>query len=172
MDRAFKVRLLVDLTKYNPLLKPGIEGVTVGRYGMWSKASDRFIGVSFPGVGTLDVLWESLEIVDPEYLEEEKKREEEKWRALKNATDVKKVIGIKGQLKGVSYRCVNSRGHSYHMHSRVHSKNRSDMEKLLAFFSENNVPVTVEKEDVAKRSTTFAGPISRSTRARKKPRIS
>lgn len=64
MDRGIRVRLRTDLTRYNAKLTPGVEGVTVGEYGMWSKGSDRFVGVHFPGIVTLDVLWEGLEIVD------------------------------------------------------------------------------------------------------------
>lgn len=60
-----KVKLKVDLTKYHPSLKIGIEGVTVGRQGIWSRNQDRFITVEFPK-HTLDVLWDSLKIIDEE----------------------------------------------------------------------------------------------------------
>ncbi len=60
---AQKVRLLVDLTKYDPKLVVGVEGVTVGEYGMWSRNYARFVGVDF-GFGTFDILWTGLEIIE------------------------------------------------------------------------------------------------------------
>jgi hypothetical protein len=48
MERPIKVRLTADLTRYHPKLQVGAEGYTVGAYGMWSRGSDRFIGVRFP----------------------------------------------------------------------------------------------------------------------------
>ena len=99
MEEKIKVKLLVDLTKYGEGLVPGTEGYTVGRKGVWSKASDNFITVCFPGVATLDVLWKSLEIIDEEYLkkvEEKNKTFEEK---LKTAKDITLNLGPYGGFK-------------------------------------------------------------------------
>lgn len=49
-----RVKLKSDLTRYADGLLPGIEGYTIGRYGIWSRGSDRFVGVTFPGIATLD----------------------------------------------------------------------------------------------------------------------
>jgi hypothetical protein len=88
VERHIKVKLLTDLSKYAPGLVPGVEGHTIGQYGLWSRGSDRFIGVCFPGIAKLDVLWESIEVIDKEYLEE---------IALLKKTD--------GRVKECSQRC-------------------------------------------------------------------
>ncbi|MEL7648473.1 MAG: hypothetical protein AAGU76_10300 [Sedimentibacter sp.] len=67
MDRHTKVKIKTDLSKYANGLLPEIEGYTVGQYGTWSNGSDRFIGVCFSGITTIDVLWEFLVIIDSEY---------------------------------------------------------------------------------------------------------
>lgn len=98
-----KVKLKVDLTRYADGLVEGTEGDTIGAYGMWSRGSDRFVGVKFPGIATLDVLWESLEIIDEDFL---KRREEEKQRfkeRLKTAYDIKKHVGPRGGFRCLSY---------------------------------------------------------------------
>jgi hypothetical protein len=64
------VRLTVDLTRYHPSLKVGVEGVTIGAYGKWSRMYDRFTGVRFPQT-TLDVAWSSLEVVRAQSMEEQ-----------------------------------------------------------------------------------------------------
>ena len=57
-----RVRLKVDLTRYHTSLKVGVEGVTAGRQGLWSRNQDRFITVRFPET-TLDTLWKSLGVI-------------------------------------------------------------------------------------------------------------
>lgn len=37
---GLKVRLKDDLTRHNRKLVPGIEGITIGRIGTWSKSQD------------------------------------------------------------------------------------------------------------------------------------
>ena len=83
MDRI-KIRLKVDLTKYHPELKIGAEGYTIGTYGIWSRGSNRFIGVCFPNIATLDVLWDSLEIIDSDYLKQLEKNKKEKEARTKS----------------------------------------------------------------------------------------
>lgn len=120
-----KVRLNTDLTRYGEGLKAGIEGYTIGNYGSWSHGSDRFVGVCFPGIQTLDVLWKSLDIIDDDFL---KRREEEKKKfleELKTATEVEKHVGPYGGFKYLSYRCGNS-------HVSNHFKTEAlEIEKIL-----------------------------------------
>jgi hypothetical protein len=52
---------------------------------MWSRGSDQFVGVNFPGAGSLDVLWSSLDIIDEEYLREAEIRRTKRYEALKSA---------------------------------------------------------------------------------------
>ena len=52
---------------------------------MLSRGSDLYVGVRFDEVGTFDIHWESLQIIDKGYLEEAAVREQERWEALKLA---------------------------------------------------------------------------------------
>jgi hypothetical protein len=107
MIDGIKVRLTTDLTKYHRDLLPGVEGHTVGQSGMWSRGSDRFIGVHFPNVGTFDVLWDSLEIIDAEYLARAAAKKQKKMEALKSAKRVVRTIGPAGGFKYLSYEYVD-----------------------------------------------------------------
>ncbi len=62
MKKRIKVKLIADLSKYAHGLLPGVEGYTIGQYGSWSRGSDRFVGVCFPKIATLDVLWIPLKL--------------------------------------------------------------------------------------------------------------
>lgn len=71
---------------------------------MWRRGSDRFIGVCFPDIQTLDILWESLDIIDGEFL---KRREENKkmfLEELKTVTNVEKHVGPRGGFRCLSYK--------------------------------------------------------------------
>ena len=107
MSSRIKVKLIADLTKYHPGLTPGVEGYTVADFGLWSRGSDRFVGATFPGVTTLDVLWESLEITDEVYLAEAKRREAERLRELESAKNVVKTVGPRGGFRYISYEYTN-----------------------------------------------------------------
>jgi hypothetical protein len=140
MHQPIKVRLKADLTSYHPALKPGIEGVTAGQTGAWSRDSDRFIGVTFPSAGTWDVLWTGLEIIDETYLREEADREAKKWEALKHATNVVQVLGPRGNLMYVSYQYIDQ-GVGIHASEGF----RQSAEKLLQFFEDQGIPVITRK---------------------------
>ena len=103
MERAIKDRLQTDLTRYAPGLVAGTEGVTVGRYGMWSRGSDRFITVAFPGIATLDVLWDSLEIIDEEVLREQEEAKRNFQESLKTAGEAVLHLGPRGGFRGLSF---------------------------------------------------------------------
>ena len=49
IEKGTKVKLTVDLTQYAKGLVAGTEGITAGQQGMWSRGSDRFVTVRFPG---------------------------------------------------------------------------------------------------------------------------
>lgn len=103
MKRNIKVKLTRDLTKYAEGLVSGTEGITVGRQGIWGRGSDRFITVNFPGVATLDVLWNSLEIIDEEVIQENEKQKSLFAENLKTAQDVTLYLGPKGGFRSLSY---------------------------------------------------------------------
>src|SRR5262249_11216563 len=72
-------------------------------YDMWSRGSDRFIGVRFPIAGTFDILWDSLEITDEQFLAERAVYEQKRWEQLKEAKEVVRYVGPKGGFKYLSY---------------------------------------------------------------------
>ncbi len=139
---GIRVKLKVDLTKYNTELRPGIEGVTAGQSGLWSRGSDRFIGVNFPGVGTYDVLWEGLEVIDEQYLrrmaEFERKRDED----ARLATDVVETRGPRGGFKHLSYTCPSG---------FTGTGSRDEYEHLMKIFKEAGIPVRVELQGNSSR---------------------
>lgn len=97
-----KVRLKVDLTKYLNGLISGTEGITTGRNGIWSRSNDNFITVKFP-MGSLDVAWNSLEIIDTEYLKHLEKLKDKKFEELKNAENIELTVGRYGGFIHLSY---------------------------------------------------------------------
>ena len=60
-----RVKLKVDLTKYNSKCKIDSLGYTIPntKLSMWG-SQDRFVAVNFDNGAQLDVLWESLEILN------------------------------------------------------------------------------------------------------------
>jgi len=141
VERSIKVRLTQDLTRYHPELVSGVEGVTVGQYGMWSRGSDRFVGVRFPEIGTFDILCEKLEIIDEEYLAEAEERDKRKWELLKNAKNVVRTIGPKGGFKYLSYEYLDEKGIPNH----VSNGDRQAAEKLIAFFRKHGIEVREDR---------------------------
>lgn len=142
-SKGIKVALKVDLTKYRSGLVSGTEGTTVGTYGMWSRGSDRFIGVHFPGKGTLDVLWDSLEIIDEEYLKRVEERRNTHLEELKSATRVVKHVGPRGGFINLSYTYTNSNGSLIHVSKGF----RKEADELIDFFERNGIEVIIKTVD-------------------------
>lgn len=63
-DIGCKVQLNTDLTYYHNSLVVGVEGITTGRRGPWSRNHVRFVTVKFPEI-ELDIVWKNLNKVDP-----------------------------------------------------------------------------------------------------------
>jgi len=142
MEKRIKVKLKTDLSKYTSGLQPGVEGYTISQYGIWSRGSDRFIGVCFPGIATLDVLWESLEIIDKEYLEEIALHNKKHMEELKSAQNVIKYVGPKGGFRHLSYEYTTVEG------NRSHASNglKSEAERLIKIFEEYGIKVETRME--------------------------
>ena len=64
-DKPLRVKLKVDLTKYDNRCKVGSIGYTIPdiKLSMWGD-QDRFVAVRFDNGAQLDVLWDSLEIIN------------------------------------------------------------------------------------------------------------
>ena len=150
MERQIPVRLKAGLTRYHPGLTPGVEGYTIGAYGTWSRGSDRFVGICFPGIITLDVLWEGLEVIDPKHLAEAKKAAAIREQEWLRATNVVKHLGPNGGFKSLSYQSTGgngiTRGCSYGPLSREAAK------EAEAFFRSHGIPIREEREPRQKPS--------------------
>lgn len=142
MGRQIQVKLKTDLSKYAHGLLPGVEGYTIGQYGAWSRNSDRFIGVCFPGIATLDVLWEALEIIDKEYLEEAVLSHKKQMEELKSARNVIKYVGPKGGFRYLIYEYTSMDGTSVHVSNGF----KSDADKLIEVFRQYGIYVEIRTE--------------------------
>ena len=142
MKDKINVRLKVDLSEYLTGLTTGTEGYTIGNYGMWSRSNDNFTGVHFPGIGSLDVLWSSLEIIDEEYLKEAEELRRQKLEEYKSAKDIIKYVGPRGGFKYLSFTYSNLNGITVHYSNGF----KQESEKLIEYFRELNLPITEETQ--------------------------
>ncbi|MFZ0300507.1 MAG: hypothetical protein WAM13_19320 [Candidatus Sulfotelmatobacter sp.] len=140
VDRHIKVRLLVDLSQYDRQLVKGTEGITASSGGFWSSASDRFVAVRFPNIGTFDILWQSLKITDREFLAECKMREKAKLKALETATNVVCSRGPRGGFQCVSYEYIDAKGVLCH----ESIGDREAYKKLADFFRTHGIEIRDE----------------------------
>ena len=138
MENGIKVKLTVDLTRYANGLIAGTEGITVGRQMMWSHASDRFVTVCFPGIATLDVLWNSLEIIDEETRKEMDRQEKLFIENLKEAKEVTLCVGPRGGFRHLSY-CYIDKESGINVHTSVGSRDKAY--KILDILKQYNIPV-------------------------------
>ena len=137
LEKGTKVKLIVDLTRYANGLVAGTEGITVGRQNLWSKGSDRFVTVCFPGITTLDVLWKSLEIIDEEALKEIDCQEKLFAENLKRANEVTLYVGPRGGFKYLSYSYIDKES-GINVHTSVGGRNQAY--KILDTLKEYNIP--------------------------------
>lgn len=133
-----KVKLTVDLTKYANGLFAGTEGITVGQQGMWSRGSDRFVTVCFHGITTLDVLWDSLEIIDEEVLKEIDRQKNLFAENLKGAKDVILYVGPRGGFKYLSYSYTDKES-GINVHTS--EGDREQAYKILDILQKCNIPI-------------------------------
>lgn len=139
IEKGTKVKLTVDLTQYANGLVAGTEGITVGRQGMWSRGSDRFITVRFPGITTLDVLWNSLEIIDEEALKEIDRQKQLFAENLKGAEDVTLYVGPRGGFKYLSYSYMDKES-GINVHTSEGFRDKAY--RILDILKEYGIPVT------------------------------
>ncbi|MGD8449176.1 MAG: hypothetical protein PVF36_08070 [Desulfobacterales bacterium] len=136
-DRV-KVRLKIDLTEYLRGLIAGSEGYTIGKYVMWSRVNDNFIGVHFPEIGSIDVLWSSLEIIDEEHLNEVETLRAQRLEECKSAKDIVKYIGPRGGFKYLSFHYTDSDGKIVHYSNGF----KHESEKIIEYFINMNYKIT------------------------------
>jgi hypothetical protein len=138
LGERIQVKLKVDLSKYLKGLVAGTEGYTIGTYGMWSRGNDNFIGVHFPGIGSLDVLWSSLEIIDEKYLKEVELQKKQRMEEYKTAQDIIMCVGPRGGFKGLRFVYTDMNGIT--VNQWVAFKPEAD--RLIEYFNELKLPIT------------------------------
>lgn len=138
MDNRIKVKLTRGLTKYAKGLVAGTEGITVGAQGIWSRGSDRFITVNFPGIAQLDVLWDSLEITDEAVLQERVKQAQRLAENLKTAQHVVLTLGPKGGFRALSYSYVDRE-----TGAQIHTSTgfRAEAHRYIEIFRSHHIPI-------------------------------
>lgn len=141
IERGTKVKLTVDLTKYANGLVAGTEGITVGQQGLWSRGSDRFVTVRFPGITTLDVLWDSLEIIDEEVLKEIERQKNLFTENLKSAKEVTLHVGPKGGFRHLSYSYTDKES-GINVHTSEGFRDRAY--SIMDILKEYNIPIAKE----------------------------
>jgi hypothetical protein len=97
--RSIRVKLVVDLSRYDSRLTGGQEGDAYSD----SYLGDCFAFVRFDCGAGLDVLWNSLDIIDEEYLAEVAQRESEMEAKLATARDAILHLGPRGGFRCLSY---------------------------------------------------------------------
>ena len=140
MERHIKVKLKKDLTKYNPGLVSGVEGHTIGHIGLWSRNSDRFVEVCFSGIATLSVLWDSLDIIDEDYLIEIKVLKEKQENELKSAYNVVRFVGPRGGFRHLTFKYISEDGIVHH----EGNGDKQDSERLMSIFAKYGIEIRTE----------------------------
>jgi hypothetical protein len=134
--RPIKGILKVNLTDYHPSLKAGTEGYIIAM----SNRSDRFNVIRFPEV-TLDVLCESFQITDDQYLrerEEDKRKFRENLKTTKKAT---KFVGPRGGFKYLEIEYTDEKGVPVSCH--IGSSDR--LSEALDALKEHGIPILEKK---------------------------
>lgn len=103
-----KVRLLVDLTQYDPHLTAGIEGNARLKKISFMPWEEEMVECKFPDAEPLPISWKGLEILDKGYW---KDRE----RDIKQAYNIDYVTGPRGGFK----------------YMRIYSRDRSGNERAF-----------------------------------------
>jgi len=143
METGVKVKLKVDLTKYRDGLVVGSEGYTIGQYGMWSRSSDLFTGVDFPGIGKLDININSLEVIDKDYLKRMEVLRQQTLEEYKSAQNVVLTVGPLGGFKDLSFEYKTKDG--YNSHIGIGFENEAY--DIMEYFKILDIPVkTLTKE--------------------------
>jgi len=133
-----KVKLKTDLTKYLTGLVTGTEGETIGKQGIWSRANDNFITVRFP-MGSLDVKWDSLEIIDEQELQRIADYTQQEFLELKDAKNIELTLGCNGGFKYLHYEYgINNCG--------IGKGFKKEAERLLAIFKAHNKEIRTKYE--------------------------
>jgi hypothetical protein len=121
-----RVKLTVDLTKYDSRCSIGAEGNTCPPQ---SGGSDLLTGVAFDSGARLDVFSSGLEIIDADYL---RQRAAEEAEEVRTAREIILYLGPLGGFQCLSYQC--SRGH-------ISDGSKQSAERKVALFRERQIPV-------------------------------
>ena len=133
-----KIKLKVDLTRYNPILVKGIEGVTLPRT---PSIPDCDTDCRFNGV-TIRVANGGYEIIDEEYLAEYAELKAKRLREYLSATSVVKRFGPRGGFRGLNITFKDSNG--YNMSRNI--RNREEAEEIEKYLRDAGKTIEVKTE--------------------------
>jgi hypothetical protein len=130
-----RVRLTANLTRYDPRLTDGQEGDTIGS---GSHLGDHFTFVRFDCGAKLDVLWESIEVIDEAFLAAAKKRRDEEDIQLAQATDAVLHLGPNGGFKMLTYRLGTT---------RTTNGLKDKAARIMAVLKSHGIPIREERAE-------------------------
>lgn len=135
-----RVKLTDDLRKYDSRCTVGSEGMTGAALSMWAQHLDHFTGVYFDSGARLDVAWQSLEIIDEEYLAQRAAEDDEIARTAQNVT---LYVGPRGGFRYLHYEY--SRG-------SVSEGSRSTADRIMALLNERGIAIRTEAEQARRQA--------------------
>lgn len=128
-----KVRLMCDLTKYDPNLVEGVIGTAREDKITYTDWEEELVEVKFPNADALPIAWRSLEKLD-------KKFWFDRERDIKQAV---KIIYVQGPRGGFKWLRIYSNDRS--KNERIYTTTiKHDAEKLLEFAKHYNKEITRE----------------------------
>lgn len=129
-----RVKLLVDLTKYDEHLVPGVIGRADLEKVSFTDWEAEMVECKFPNADPLPITWNGLEILDKGYW---KARE----RDIKQAVRIEYIVGPRGGFKWMRIWSVDRL-----KNERVYTTNvKHEAERLMRFVKQYN------KENIVKR---------------------
>lgn len=136
-----RVKLKIDLTRYDTRLTEGSQGYAIGAQGAFSKMSDRFATVVFDNGVIFDVAWSTLEILQKQVdlnISTDidsilRKLDRDSINQLSTATNVTLHVGPRGGFRYLSYYIGNN---------QYWTANRNSALEELALFKYLEIPYT------------------------------
>lgn len=137
-----KVKLVHIYTKYNERLEKGVEGYAyeTPEEQKMRKADDAFVRVKFEGITEVDVLWNGLEIIDEDYLNEKEACRIAYFAQVATAKNVIYTLGPKGGFRSLELDFVEN---GVEVHKFIEDKEEG--EAFLNALEKYSVPTKIEQ---------------------------
>lgn len=137
-----KVKLVHIYTKYNEKLEKGVEGYAyeTPEEQKARKVDDDFVRVKFEGITDVDVLWNGLEIIDEDYLNEKEARRIAYFAQVSTAKNVVYTLGPKGGFRSLELDFVEN---GVEVHKFIEDK--VEGEEFLKALEKYSIPTKLEQ---------------------------